>query len=128
MSDPPQAETSKLPTATSDPDLTITYGVEMVTTEEGLLCLKDDWERLEETLEEENVFAGFAWGWATWHHFGPFDVHGGNKQLLTAVLHRDSKVTGLAPFWIRNERRFGFNLRKIEFLRGGGPSGMLRGQ
>jgi len=92
------------------------FSVELVSTEDGLLGLKDVWTRLEEQSGDFNVFASFDWVSAWWRYIGLNDAFWGPKRLHILVLRREGKVTGLAPFMIRNETRFGFPMRKVEFI------------
>jgi CelD/BcsL family acetyltransferase involved in cellulose biosynthesis len=91
------------------------YSVEPVTTEEGLSCLEQDWNRLSETAELPNVFMTFDWFQAWNQRFAQEDRRG-RRRLSVLVLKKDGAVVGISPLICRAASRFGLVVRKLEFL------------
>ncbi len=100
----------------------VDYSVEVVGTEEGLLGLRSEWDRLCAAVTHLGPYMTFGWVWTWWQHFGHAATFGRGKHLHVLVLRRDGHITGLAPFILRRASRAGVRLKIIEFL-GGWPLG-----
>ncbi len=93
------------------------YSVEPITTEQGLSCLEQDWNRLSDTNRFPNIFMTFYWFQAWNQHFAQED-HTGRRKLNVLVLEKDGTVQGISPLIHRTVSRFGWVTRKVEFLGG----------
>ena len=91
------------------------YSVELITSEEGLSSLREDWNRLSETAERPNVFMTFDWS-RVWNQRFTEEDRGGRRRLNVLVLRKDGAVVGISPLVRRKVCRFGFGVRKVEFL------------
>ncbi len=91
------------------------YSVEPITTEEGLSCLEQDWNRLSETAELPNVFMTFDW-FRAWNQRFAQEDRRGRRRLSVLVLKKDGAVVGISPLICRAASRFGLVVRKLEFL------------
>jgi len=92
------------------------WTVEVISTGEGLLERREDWNRLAERTAGGNVFQTFDWAWAWWQHIGRNDRFWGPKRLHVLAFRAGGELSGLAPL-IRRVASWGpFRLRKIELL------------
>jgi len=66
--------------------------VERVSTLDGLIAMRADWDRLQDAGEWKHVLLDHRWATAWWRHFG------GEKELHVLVLRRGSELVGIAPF------------------------------
>lgn len=89
------------------------YCVEQIVTEAGISSLEADWNRLSEAAELPNVFMTFGWFRAWNRRFAQEDPH---RRPNILVLRQDQEVMGISPFVLRTCSRFGFVVRKIEFV------------
>jgi len=89
------------------------YSVTRVVTEKEISSLEADWNRLSETAELPNVFMTFGWFRAWNQRLAQEDPH---RRPNILVLRRDQEVVGISPFVLRICSRFGFVVRKIEFV------------
>jgi CelD/BcsL family acetyltransferase involved in cellulose biosynthesis len=92
----------------------LSYSVEAVTTEEGLLKLQDDWNRLSATAEHPNVFTTFDWFRAWNQCFTQKDRSGRQPHVL--VVKKDGGIAGILPLISRTASRFAVTVRKLEFV------------
>lgn len=96
-------------------DLGRQYAVEEVSTEDGISALEADWNRLSETAEHPNVFMTYGWFLAWSKQLAREDSRGRSQPHLL-VLKEGASVVGVAPLARRVVSRFGFNVRKLEFV------------
>lgn len=89
--------------------------VEPVTSEEGLVNLQEDWNRLSEASQEPNVFMTFDW-FRAWNHRFTLDDRSGQRKLSVLVLRQDGAIAGVLPLAYRTASRFGVAVRKLEFV------------
>jgi CelD/BcsL family acetyltransferase involved in cellulose biosynthesis len=89
------------------------YSVTPVVTEEELSSLETDWNRLSEAAELPNVFMTFGW-FRAWHQRLAQEDPRRRPNIL--VLRQGQEVMGISPFVLRTCSRFGFVVRKIEFV------------
>jgi CelD/BcsL family acetyltransferase involved in cellulose biosynthesis len=90
------------------------YSIEEIKTEEGLLILKDAWNRLSESAESPNVFMTFDWFRAWNQRFTQENPSG--RRLNVLVIKKADTVVGISPLVRRKVSRFGFGARKVEFV------------
>ncbi len=87
------------------------YIVERMDSSADLEALKEEWNRLADTIAGTPIFLTWLWVKTWWEHFG----HDRQLWLLTA---RDKlgNLKGIAP-WVRENTRYGFlSLRAIGFI------------
>ena len=89
------------------------YSVTPVVTEEDLSSLEADWNRLSEAAELPNVFMTFGWFRAWNQRLAQQDPR---RRPNILVLRQGQEVMGISPFVLRTCSRFGFVVRKIEFV------------
>ena len=90
------------------------YSIELVTSEDGLARLQEDWNRLSEAAESPNVYTTFDW-FRAWHWRFAREPAGGRRRPEVLVLKRNGVVAGISPLTHRAASRFGFVVRKLEF-------------
>lgn len=106
------------PDPTPDPSLIKTtpgYSVEVVTTEEGLSSLEEEWNRLSNTAPFPNVFMTFDW-FRAWNRRFAQEERSSRRHPSVLVLKRDGSITGISPLIRRTASRFGLAVRKVEFV------------
>ena len=91
------------------------YSVEAVVTEEGLDRLEDDWNRLSTSSDSPNVFTTYAW-YRAWLRRLIADEGRERLQPYVLVIKREGAIVGISPLVRRVISRFGFRVRKLEFL------------
>lgn len=91
------------------------YSVELITSEEGLSSLREDWNRLSETAERPNVFMTFDW-FRAWNQRYTQEDRSGRRRHNVLVLKKDGAIVGISPLIRRKVSRFGFCARKVEFV------------
>ena len=96
----------------SSPPLT----VEAVTSEDGVSCLREDWNRLSLATDSPNVFMTFDWFQAWYSHFAR--TKGAARQSPNVlVLRNNGAVVGISPLIRTVSSRFGFVvLRRLQFV------------
>jgi CelD/BcsL family acetyltransferase involved in cellulose biosynthesis len=89
--------------------------VETITTQDGLVSLERDWNRLSRTSKFPNVFMTFDW-FRVWNE--RFGSHGWRSQrsLNILVLKKDGVIVGISPLIRAVYSRFGFTVRRLEFV------------
>jgi CelD/BcsL family acetyltransferase involved in cellulose biosynthesis len=95
------------------------YSAEKITAEEGLLDLKEDWNRLSEAAVEPNAFTTFDW-FLVWNRCLTLEGRSGQRRLNVVVIKRNGMVAGISPLIHREASRFGWVVRKLEFVGGQG--------
>lgn len=88
--------------------------VEPLSSEEGLVNLKEDWNRLSETSEEPNVFMTFDWFRAWNQHFTPGAR--GERRPNVLLLKKGGATVGISPLIYRRVSHYGVTVRKLEFV------------
>lgn len=92
--------------------------VEIVTTEEHLGPLREDWDRLSAAVERPNAFSTFDW-FRVWNRSLTLQSRSGERRLSVLVLKDHGVVSGIAPLIHQSSSRFGATLRKIHFIETG---------
>ena len=93
----------------------IPFAIESVLTEEGLPALEADWNRLSGNAISPNVFSTFDW-YRSWMKSIRQEDQGNCVRPHVLLLKQDRAVAGIAPLVLRQPSRFGFSLRKLEFV------------
>lgn len=91
------------------------YSVEVIATEDGLDGLEDDWNRLSASSESPNVFTTYCW-FRAWLRRLVVDEGSERLQPYVLTIKLNGTVVGIAPLVRRVVTRFGFRVRKLEFL------------
>lgn len=116
---PPNASRGARPAPDSDPPLgSSAYSFDLVTNQEELFGLEEEWNRLSEAEEDPNVFNTFDW-FRTWNERFALEDLNSRRRLQVFVSRRGGVVTGVSPLIRRDVRRSCLVLRKIEFLEAG---------
>ncbi len=91
-----------------------TYTIESVTSEEAVLSIREDWDRLSATAEGPNVFTTFEW-FEAWYRC--FAQREGTDRLRrnVFVLKSNCSVCGIAPLTMAVTSQFGVQLRRLQF-------------
>lgn len=90
------------------------FTVEPVTTEEGILRLAGDWNRLSETSNDPNVFMTFDW-FRAWNQRLTQEDRGGRRPHVL-VVKKEGAIVGIVPLIYRTASRFGVGVRKLQFV------------
>jgi CelD/BcsL family acetyltransferase involved in cellulose biosynthesis len=93
----------------------IPYSIETVSTEEALSSLEADWNRLSNAAKSPNIFVSFDW-FCAWAKHVIHQEQPARIQPNILLLKKNRTVTGIVPLILRNVSRFGFHLRKLEFV------------
>lgn len=91
------------------------HSVESITTDAALEGLEEDWNRLSESSASPNAFMTYGW-FRAWLRRLTVDEGSERLQPYVLVIRRDETVVGIAPLARRVVSRFGFSVRKLEFL------------
>jgi CelD/BcsL family acetyltransferase involved in cellulose biosynthesis len=89
--------------------------VEAVTTQEGFASLEQDWNRLSQASDFPNVFTTFDW-FRAWNERFSGETRRGRRHLNILVLRKDGAVVGISPLVGTLFSRFGFTIRRLEFV------------
>jgi CelD/BcsL family acetyltransferase involved in cellulose biosynthesis len=107
-------ECKSRPTPAVAPEPTAScFSVKSIVTEKEISNLEADWIRLSETAEFPNVFMTFDW-FRAWNR--RLTQENSHRRPHIFVLRKDQEVIGISPFVLRLCSRFGFVVRKIEFV------------
>jgi CelD/BcsL family acetyltransferase involved in cellulose biosynthesis len=90
--------------------------VEVISSEESFLGLKQKWCRLLDVTRNASVFADFDWVLGWWRHIGSKDAYLGPKRLSVLAVRQGGKITCLAPLMVRTVSRRSLAIRKVEFI------------
>ena len=93
--------------------LSETLTVELVSTEDGLSALEDDWNRLSETSDHPNAFMTYGW-FRAWIRQIAEDDPRAQPRPYVLVLKAGGSVVGISPLVRRIASRL-FSVRKLEF-------------
>ncbi len=91
------------------------HTVESINSEDGVSCLREDWDRLSLASEFPNVFMTFDWFQAWYRRFAQTDGPGKRRPNLL-VIKQDGVVTGISPLIRTVASRFGFVMRRLQFV------------
>lgn len=91
------------------------YTIEAVSTESGLQLLETAWNRLSESAEPRNVFSTFGW-FLAWSRQRALHEPGEGFRPEVLVFRRQGAVAGIAPLIRKTISRFGFRVRRLEFV------------
>jgi glycosyltransferase involved in cell wall biosynthesis/CelD/BcsL family acetyltransferase involved in cellulose biosynthesis len=91
------------------------YSVHVVTSDTALDDIKDDWDRLSASCENQNPFMTFGW-FRAWLRRLTADEGREQLQPYVLVIKQDENVVGIAPLVRRVVSRLGVSVRKLEFL------------
>jgi CelD/BcsL family acetyltransferase involved in cellulose biosynthesis len=106
--------TRSLSSTTSAAEAAPPYSIEEIAAEEGLLSLKEDWDRLSEAAESPNVFMAFDW-FRAWNRRYTQDDRSGRRPSVL-VLKKMGAVMGISPLVRRRVFRYGLGGQKLEFV------------
>lgn len=84
--------------------------VEWVVDASGLHRLREQWNALAQQSEPQSVFLRHEWFTAAWQW------RRRDSQLRLICVYRDDDLVGICPLIESRDRRFGVNLRSLEFL------------
>jgi len=85
--------------------------IQIVTSKEGFRSLKDDWDRLMQTVDEANVFMSFSWLYSWYLAYGEdADIR------IIVIRHEEGRLIAVAPLMIVSLHRFGWNYQCLNFL------------
>src|SRR6202163_2853661 len=88
------------------------YSIRVVKSLEEFKGLSEKWSALLSETASDNIFLTWEWLY-TWARYYLED----NRLLILLVYAEPDRLVGIAPFYIRKVRFFGFlNLREIRFL------------
>jgi len=73
-----------------------TIYLEEITSDWALESIQPQWHKLWQRCQRTGPFQTPAWLWNWWKHFAPGNI-------LTLAIHHDSRLVGLAPFYVENE-------------------------
>ena len=90
--------------------------MEVISSEDGLLGLREEWCRLLDVTRNGSVFARFDWVLGWWRHVGSNEAYLGPKRLYVLAVRRAGRIAGVAPLMIRTVSRRGLAIRKVEFI------------
>jgi CelD/BcsL family acetyltransferase involved in cellulose biosynthesis len=91
------------------------YSVDAIVTEEGLDGLEEAWNRLSASSDSPNVFTTYGW-YRAWLRRLVVDEGAKRLQPYVLAIKQDGAIVGISPLVRRVVSRFGFRVRKLEFL------------
>lgn len=91
------------------------YAIEAVTAEEEVIHLHEDWDRLSLASDYPNVFMTYEW-FQAWYQGFARQGRLGKRRPNILVLEKNGIVTGISPLIRTISSRFGFSLRRLQFL------------
>jgi CelD/BcsL family acetyltransferase involved in cellulose biosynthesis len=89
--------------------------VETVSDADGLLGLRNDWDRLVKQDPGRNSHSTFEWVHAWWFDFALKSAGRLHKTLNIVVVRQDDHVVAIAPLVIHTAHRGKLKIRKVEF-------------
>jgi hypothetical protein len=87
------------------------YSAELVTTLEAFEALKDPWNELVANMECPEIFYLWEWNFNYFQHYREND-----RLLIVVVRHSSGSIAGIAPFCVRDVRRFGCLARVVDTI------------
>lgn len=91
------------------------YHIETITTDAALPALEQTWNALSAAAERPNVFATFDW-FRAWNQRAAELDPKRRRHPNVLVLKTGGLVTAISPLICRTVSRFGFSVRKVEFV------------
>lgn len=91
------------------------YSIEAITTYDGISRLHEDWDHLSLNSQSPNVFMTINWFQAWYEGFARQEGPGKRRPNIL-VLKKNGAVTGISPLILSISSRFGFSLRRLQFL------------
>jgi CelD/BcsL family acetyltransferase involved in cellulose biosynthesis len=91
------------------------YTIDTITAEDEVLHLQEDWNRLSLASDSPNVFMTFDW-FQAWYQRLVRQEGSGRHRSNILVLRKNGTVTGISPLIQTISSRFGFSLRRLQFL------------
>ena len=87
--------------------------IEIITSTDEFMTLKEEWEYLEKQENETTIFQTFLYNYIWWE-----SVEKLNKYELCIIVVREesNKLLGIAPFIIENQKKFFFQIRTLKFM------------
>ncbi len=92
-----------------------TCNVNVLSNEEDLLALREEWTRLAASCINPNPFTSWAWIWSWWRSFGAQECKQRNSRLFTLAVRQSGELCGVLPFMLRSTVLGGRIIRKLEF-------------
>lgn len=87
-------------------------GIHMITSTEGFLNLKDDWERLEQQDEELTYYSTFHFNYTWWLTFGQCP----QKQLFILCKYHQKEIVAIAPLMLERTQHRLMTYTVLKFL------------
>lgn len=87
------------------------YTTELVTTLDAFELLKDAWNELVAGMECPEIFYLWEWNFYYFRHYRERD-----RLLIVVVRHSSGRIAGIAPFCVRDVRRFGCLARVVDTI------------
>ena len=87
------------------------YSVELVTTLEAFEALKGPWNELVGNMEFSEIFYLWEWNFYYFRHCSKND-----RLMIVVVRHSSGSIAGIAPFCVRDVRRFGCLARVVNTI------------
>ena len=87
------------------------YSAELVTTPDAFEALKDSWNELVANMECPEIFYLWEWNFYYFRHYRAND-----RLLIVVVRHSSGRIAGIAPFCVRDVRRFGCLARVVDTI------------
>jgi CelD/BcsL family acetyltransferase involved in cellulose biosynthesis len=87
------------------------YSAELITTLEAFEALKDSWNELVGNMEYPEIFYLWEWNFYYFRHYREND-----RLLIVVVRHSSGRIAAIAPFCVRDVRRFGCLVRVVETI------------
>jgi hypothetical protein len=84
------------------------YSAELVTTLEAFETLKGSWNELVDNMECPEIFYLWEWNFQYFRHYREND--------RPLIRHSSGKIAGIAPFCVRDVRRFGCLVRVVDTI------------
>ena len=87
------------------------YSAELVTTLEAFETLKGPWNELVANMECPEIFYLWEWNFLYFRHYREND-----RPLIVIVRHSSGRIAAIAPFCVRDVRRFGCLVRVVDTI------------
>jgi CelD/BcsL family acetyltransferase involved in cellulose biosynthesis len=87
------------------------YTAELVTTLDAFEALKGPWNELVAGMECPEIFYLWEWNFYYFRHYREND-----RLLIVVVRHSSGRIAGIAPFCVRDVRRFGCQARVVNTI------------
>src|SRR5215216_3878892 len=87
------------------------YSAELVSTLEAFETLKGPWNELVANMECPEIFYLWEWNFLYFRHYREND-----RPLIVIVRHSSGRIAAIAPFCVRDVRRFGCLVRVVDTI------------